>query len=199
MSDPADLLRLEPEDLDGHTLDELDDYLDRDRVPADPSIDNSPSCQIALGALQRLRDIAGDYLDRDDASTGTDADWISSVLASLPFDTRAGRHFPYDTLAQHVHAHVTEAALRGLIRATGDDVPGLLIGTVDIRVDESGQCADLWIEAAVVWGTSLPGTDAVLRTRLREVLPLHAPFAVGRIDLRIVELIGPETRPRRST
>ena len=38
MDDPGTVLALEPEDLDGHTVEELDDYLDRGCTPPDPSI-----------------------------------------------------------------------------------------------------------------------------------------------------------------
>lgn len=193
------VLALEPGDLDGHTLDDLEDYLEHDRQPADASIDNSPSCQIALSALQRLHDIAGDYLDRNEAPTGTDEDWISTVLATLPLDTRAGRHFPYPTTYPNLTAHVTEAAIRGLIRATGDAVPGLLIGKVEIGTQEQDPGAvDLQIEAALLWGTPLQDADMLLRAQLQKVLPLHAPFVVQTIDIRIVDLIAPDTLDRRN-
>ena len=53
--DPVRLDSLEPEDLDGHTIDELADYLDAGMLPADPSIDESAACQNALAAIVRLR------------------------------------------------------------------------------------------------------------------------------------------------
>jgi len=43
--------------LAGHTIEDLSDYLDRGRTPADPTIDDSPECQIALRSLQRLRTV----------------------------------------------------------------------------------------------------------------------------------------------
>ena len=58
MSDPVFVLGFEPEDLDGHSIDELTDYLERGRTPADPSIEGSPACRNALRALERLRDLA---------------------------------------------------------------------------------------------------------------------------------------------
>ena len=39
------------EDLDGHTIEELSDYLDAGRTPVDASIEGSPGCRIALDAL----------------------------------------------------------------------------------------------------------------------------------------------------
>ena len=36
------------DDLDGHTFDELAEYLDRDRTPRDPDIESSAACRLAL-------------------------------------------------------------------------------------------------------------------------------------------------------
>ena len=44
----------DPADLDGHTIDELGEYLDRGRIPFDPSIEASPGCQLALQSMERL-------------------------------------------------------------------------------------------------------------------------------------------------
>ena len=52
---PEALDALEPGDLDGHSIDELTDYLDAGMQPADPSIDDSPACQNALAAIIRIR------------------------------------------------------------------------------------------------------------------------------------------------
>lgn len=195
MSDPAAVLDLEPEDLDGHTIDELSDYLDSDRRPADPSIDNSPSCQIALGALQRLRTVTATFLDDDgEVATGTDQDWISTVLAVLPMEVRRGRLFPLPVAEPSMDAHITEGALRGLIRATGDTVPGLLVGAVRIDVLESGAEAALTIEIALVYGTVLAEAEDALRRALRIALAPHAPFAVRRIDVHAVDVILPRQK-----
>lgn len=196
MSDPADLLRLEPEDLDGHTLDELSDYLDRGRRPADPSIDDSPACQIALSALQRLRAVTGSFLDEDDRGTGTDEDWIGRVLAVLPLEARAGRDFPLPVAEPDTDASVTEGALRGLVRTIGDAVPGLLVGSVRFGdADPVTQQVDLDVQVALRYGVPLQDAEAGFRDALRSGLAPHAPFRLGRIDIRVVALIGGPSRP----
>jgi hypothetical protein len=195
MSDPVAVLRLEPDDLDGHTIDELTDYLDAGLQPADPSIDDSPACRIALAALQRLKDLAVEYLDdaRPDATTGSD--WIDSVLAAIPVDARAGRRFPLPGDDPHVVATVTEGAIRGLVRAIGDEVPGLLVGAVRIG---SGEPTPLSIDVALVYGTVLQEAVESFRRALRLVLPDHAPFELGPIDVDVIGLIpaDPKEGPR---
>lgn len=198
MSDPSAVLALEPDDLDGHTVDELDDYLERGRTPADPSIDASPACQIALSALQRLHDVAGAYLDDADAApAGSDQDWISAVLTAIPLDARAGRRFVLPAPAEGVVATVTEGAVRGLVRAVGDEVPGLLVGSVRLRSHdgdgdaEQAAVARLAVEVALVHGTPLAAAVAALRQELLRLLPEHVPFAVEIIDVTVVGLIEP--------
>lgn len=47
------------DNLDGHSIEELSDYLDSGRTPRNRSIEASPGCQSALQAMERLRDLAG--------------------------------------------------------------------------------------------------------------------------------------------
>ena len=188
MTDPAFAFGFEPEDLDGHTLDELTDYLERGRQPVDPSIEGSPACRNALRALERLRDLARSYLD--DHSKGglsaTGQSWISAVLAAIPVDARAGRRFPFPVGEPDVTVHITEGAIRGLIRAVGDDVPGLLVGSVRLGSDEP---VPLSIDVAVVFGVPVPEAVESFRDALRQVLPDQVPFPIGSIDVHVVSVI----------
>jgi hypothetical protein len=194
MSDPADVLSLEPEDLDGHTIDELTDYLEAGCEPADPTIDDSPSCRLALAALARLRDLASTYLDDASSDTTTGPDWIGGVLAAIPVDARPGRSFPVRFDDPRIEATVTEGALRGLVRAVGDGIQGLLVGGVRIGV---GDPAPLSVDVALVHGAALPVAVDALRRRLRAALVDQAPFTIGPIDVAVVGLIvlPPESRP----
>ena len=187
MSDSAAVLRLEPDDLDGHTIDELTDYLEAGCEPADPSIDDSPACRIALDALQRLRELAGEYLDEASEPAGG-RDWIGAVLAAIPLDARSGRRFPIPTDDLQVSAEITEGAIRGLVRSIGDDVPGLLVGAVRLG---SGDPTSVSVDVALVHGAVLAESVELLRRALRVVLPDHVPFRLGPIDVAVVGLITP--------
>jgi hypothetical protein len=190
MSDPTPLPLpgFGPEDLDGHTLEELADYLERDRRPVDPSIEESPACLIALDALQRLRDTAGSFLDDDQADAASD-DWIGAVLEAIPLDARSGRSFPIRTPYPDLDAAVTEGALRGLVRAIGDAVPGLLVGGVRLS---PGGTPSLDVDVALVHGHALPDAVDRLRRDLFGELPLHVPFPVDVVDVHVVGLIVPK-------
>ena len=180
------------EDLDGCTLEQLDDYLDRGRSPADPAIEGSPACRIALAALERLRAMAGTLLEEDAAAAPRDREpWVGEVMSRISIESRAGRRFAFPADLPGVEAVVTEGALRGLVRAIGDSVPGLLTGRVRLRPDETGDLVDVEVEANLLLGYSAPAAAAELRERVATLLPQHAPFAVRRVDLRIRDLIRP--------
>lgn len=186
MTDAAIPLGFEPEDLDGHTLDELTEYLERDRQPADPSIDDSPACRNALRALEGVRRLARAYLD--EVPPPGEQRWIESVLAAIPIDARAGRRFPFPVGDPAVTVHITEGAIRGFVRAVGDDVPGLLVGSVRLGSDEP---VPLSIDVAVVYGVQVTGAVESFRQALRQALPEQVPFPIGSIDVHVVGVIDP--------
>lgn len=199
MSGSDAVLGLEPADLDGHTIEELGDYLDAGRQPADPSIDDSPACRIALSALERLRAAAGRFLDEPGDDADDDSGWIATVLAALPLEARAGRSFPLAVAADDTAAEVTEGALRGLVRALGDGVDGLLVGRVRIQpLPDAPEQADLEIEAALRYGTRLEDADRELRAALDDRFGRHAPFAIRHVHIRVVSVVhDPDRQVRR--
>jgi hypothetical protein len=182
------------DDFDGHTLEELAEYLDRGRHPVDPSIESSPACRIALAGLQRLREIAGPLLQQEADAATRDDRWIDEVLGRISLESRAGRRFPFADVPAGTEAVVTEGALRGLVRAIGDSIPGVLTGRVRFEPDESGARLDLAVDITVFYGTSIQAATAEFRSRIALLLPRHAPFSVGALDLRVRDVLerGPE-------
>ena len=88
-------LGLEPADLDGHTIEQLTDYLDAGRMPADPTIDDSAGCRLALDALERLHAVTGRLMADDEAAEAeADESWVDHVLSGIVLDARSGRRVP---------------------------------------------------------------------------------------------------------
>jgi len=178
------------EDLDGHTLDELVDYLDRGRTPYDPGIESSPACRIALAGLERLRARAADLLEEDAAAAPARPEhWMTAVLDRISLESRPGRRFALPDLPVGTDAVVTEGALRGLVRAVGDSVPGLLTGRVRFTPQEPGGAVDLAVEVSLVFGAPVDGTVAEFRRRVLALLPDQAPFPIGRLDVRVRDVL----------
>jgi hypothetical protein len=184
------------DDLDGHTLDELVEYLQRGRTPFDPAIEGSPACRIALAGLERLNLLAGELLEADAAEGRADERWVDDVLGRISLESRAGRRFRFTGLGPGVTAEVTEGALRGLVRAVGDSIPGLLTGRVRFAPHDDEGVMDLEVDVHVRYGVPIEELADELRRRIAAVLPQHAPFAVGRLDVRVRDVVLPEEEAR---
>ena len=181
-------LGLEPTDLDGHTLDELTDYLDAGRRPADRSIDGSPGCQLALDALERLHGLGAELLAAETAAEPeADESWVDRILSGIAIDARAGRRIPFATAEPGVEFGITEGAVRGLVRSAESVVPGLLIGRcrLDGDVTAPGAPIRVEIEASALLGRPIPEVAAQLRFEVDRRLRTDTELNVVAIDIVI--------------
>ncbi|WP_159500391.1 hypothetical protein [Microbacterium sp. 18062] len=184
-------LGLEPEDLDGHTIEELSDYLDRGRVPAEPSIDQSAGCRIALEALERLRSLTPELLAADTAAEPEpDEGWVRSIFAGITLDARAGRRIPIATSRPDADLGITEGAVRGLIRAAENAVPGVLIGRcrLDGDVTEPGAPIRIRIEVSVPFSIPIPRQVDRLRAEIASRIDAHTDLNVAGVDIAVHDI-----------
>lgn len=173
------------------TLEELSDYLDAGRHPVRPDIEGDPEARAALGRLESLRTASLDLLDAD--VSGADDSWIAGVLTSIRTTAHAGRDIPVPDDDPSSTLVVTEGALRGLVRALGDDVPGLVVRrtrfTGDVTVP--GGAVDVEVTVAVTADGPVHARTEALHVAVAAALGAHAPFAVRSVVVRVVDLIDP--------
>jgi uncharacterized alkaline shock family protein YloU len=199
---PAPLDSEDRDDLDGHTIEQLGDYLDSGRTPRDPSIESSPGCLIALESLERLRNSAWAMLE-DDAASSTEGDtaWLSRVMGSISREARRGRDIPIAATGPSDSAlsaaspsvtelSVTEGSVRGLIRAAADGVGGAVIGRCTLVGDVTvpGEPIIVEIAADVAWGETLPEVAHEMRDRIRAALALHTELVLAEINVTIQDI-----------
>lgn len=190
-NDGPELGRFDPEDLDGHTLDELVDYLESGRSPRDPSIENSAGCQLALDALERLHGLAPELLQADlRAEPEPDEAWVDRVIGGIAMDVRAGRRIPYRAPSENIDLGITEGAVRGVIRGAENAIPGLLIGRTRLHGDVTAPDEPIRIEleAAVPWGEPISGLADRLRAEVAERLARHTELNVVGIDIVVHDI-----------
>lgn len=190
MTHTPDALAFEPEDLDGHTIEELADYLDTGRDPVDPSIEQSAGCQLALDALERLHRLTPALVAADTAAEpAADEGWVQKILGGIVLDARAGRRIPFASPA-HTDLGITEGAVRGLIRAAENTIPGLLIGRcrLDGEITEPGAPIRIDVEASVAYGISIPRLAGELRAEIANRLATHTDLNVTAIDITIQDV-----------
>lgn len=184
-------LGVEPDDLDGHTIEELTDYLEAGRTPADPTIDGSAGCRLALDALERLRGLTPELMALDAAeSAPVDTGWVDRILSGIAMDARAGRRIPYD---DGVDLGITEGAVRGLVRAAEESFPGMLVGRcrLDGDVEVPGAPIGVDVEVSVVYGRPLRRVAEELRSEIAGRLAAHTALNVSHIDVTIEDVTVP--------
>lgn len=192
----SDLDALELDDLDGHSIDELADYLDAGMQPPDPSIDGSPACQNALAAILRVRHASLGSLEaaaRDEAPA--DESWIGGVLANISLESRSGRDVPLRPQSESERPVMTEGAIRSLIRRTGDGVPGVLVARcrLDGDVTELAAPIRVVVEVAIMSGPSIVATADLVRTGVAQALAEQTDLVVESIDVVVRDLLEPDT------
>lgn len=177
--------------LAGHTIEELSDYLDAGCTPADPTIDASPECQIALRSLERLRTAQASLLSQDVArAADRDDSWVASILQNINVEAHAGRDIPFTHPASTARLIVTEGAVRGILRAAGDSLANIVVGRCRLDGDVSvpGDPITIRIDAAVGEGEDIPVSAAVLREAVYTALRTHTQLNVVAIEITIRDI-----------
>jgi hypothetical protein len=171
------------------TLEELSDYLDSHRTPVRPDIEDDPEAAAALARLELLRTASRDLLDAE--AVGADDGWIASVLTSIRTTAHAGRDIPVPDDDPASTLVVTEGALRALVRALGDDVPGVTVRrtrfTGDVEVP--GGQVDVEVSIAVTADGPVHLRAEALRDLVAAAFSAHAPFTVRSLTVRVADLI----------
>jgi uncharacterized alkaline shock family protein YloU len=187
----AEVLSWEPEDLDGFTIDDLIDYVDSDMTPPNPVIDVSAACQIALVALQRVRAMTQELLDEDALhEPPLDDGWVAGILVNITLESRAGRDIPFHAPNVRAELVITEGAVRGIVRAAGDTVEGILVGRCvldgDVTIPDTPITVE--IEATIVFGASIPETTERVREAIRTQLLENTELNVVAVDIMITDV-----------
>lgn len=184
------------ENLDGHTIEELSDYLDAGRTPANSSIEESPGCQIALDALTRLRELTPELLAAEAAAEpAPDETWVQGILAAIALEARAGRRIPLTSFTPGADLGITEGAIRGIIRAAEHTLPGVIVGQCrfDGDVTTSGAPVRVRVDVSVPYGEPIPDLVRRLRSEISARLITHTTLNVTGIDITVNDIQQLET------
>lgn len=191
-TDPTMLAALEPEDLDGHSIDDLTDYLDAGMQPADPGIDDSPACQNALAAIIRLRNASlGSLESAAQLEAPAEESWISGVLANISLEARAGRDVPLRAESETERPVMTEGAIRSLVRRAGDTVPGVVVARCSIAGDVTVFAAPVrvTVEVAVIAGPAIHATAELVRRSATTALEEQTDLVIEAVDVVVRDLL----------
>ncbi|UAJ78910.1 Asp23/Gls24 family envelope stress response protein [Leifsonia sp. ZF2019] len=176
--------------IDGHTLDELSDYLARGRRPADPGIEDSAECRAALASLERLSRTTRDLLEEEAARVPVDDSWVGRILDGIRLDVQAGRRIPLahpDPLAELA---LTEGSVRALVRSVGDSIDGVIVGRcrLDGDVETLGAPLAVHVEISVRYGVPFADVAERVRTAVAAELARHAELVVTEVDVTVTDV-----------
>jgi uncharacterized alkaline shock family protein YloU len=179
---------LDDDALDGHTIESLTDYLERDRLPHDPLIESSPAAQHALAALSRLRAVAPKVIlaDADHFAPKND-NWITRILDQIGVQAHAGRDIPIVHDVEGAVLSISEGAVRGIIRDTGDATEGLLVERSRLRgdVETPGAPIEIFVVVSTFAGSDATRVIAEFQQRVEEALHNHTSLTITQVIVRV--------------
>lgn len=189
-----DDLPVPDDDLDGHTMEELADYLDRGRTPVDPSIEGSAACRLAMAGMQRLRELSVGALERRaDSERDRESGWVDRLLDAIRAEVRPGRDVPVAHPDPRLRLALTEAAVRGLVRRAGDTMGGVVMGRCVLEGDleQPGATVRIDVTAGLAYGEPAEPTAERLRRTVTETVERHTGLVVEAVDVRFDDVYLP--------
>lgn len=180
----------------GYDLDELSAYHDRGRTPAIAAIDDNPECQAVLASLDRFGALSRDLIARDAAvAPALDEGWFTGLMSTIATEARAGRDIEFPDPDPRTRLTITEGAVRELVRAAGDSVPGVLVGRCRLDGDVSDPDAEIRVAVtiSVVFRTPLPDVTRAVRSAVHTALIASTPLRIAAIDITVDDVHVPTT------
>ena len=180
-----------PHDESQDIIADLSEYLDRGENPPQEILDRSPAHHIALESLLRFRSAARNLLQSDvDAEPVRDDGWVTRILADIHTESRAGRSIPFAHDAPETDLSITEGAVRGLIRAACDSVPGVLVGRCRLSGDVTalGSPTTVDVEVDVFWGDRMSSTADLIREAVSHALRRHTDLNLTAINVTVTDV-----------
>lgn len=175
----------------GYTLDDLSAYLDRGRTPAIAAIDDSPECQAMLASMERAGSLARDLLAQDVREHPTlEEGWLGGLLTSISREIKAGRDIPLTSPDPHVTLTVTEGAVRELVRAAGDSVDGVFVGSCSLEGDVTapGSGIRVALTISVILNSPVQELAESVRQRVYSELLTHTELTIESIDVTVTDV-----------
>jgi len=178
---------VEPDDA-GVSTERLSDYLDSGREPYDPLIEDDPACLAQLLALQRLRSLSVGLVESDvAASPAPDPSWIAGVMDRVRRESRTGRDIPLASPDARSTLHITEGAVRSLVREAGDAVPGAVVVSCGLAGDVGVADAPVRVDVAVsvVYGADVRQVADRVRAAVAAALTRQTELVVEALDVTV--------------
>ncbi len=168
----------------GYTLEDLSAYLDRGRTPAIAAIDTNAECQSVLASMQRMGALSRDLV-ASESTRPLDESWYDGLMREIMREFRAGSDIPLSSADPDAGIFVTEGALYELVRAAGDEVPGILVGRTRLRRDEETGAFDVTITVSVRFGERVDDVADAARAAVAAAIQSQGDLRVRSVDVTV--------------
>ena len=175
-----------------YTVEELGDYLDQGRTPRNEAIEQSAEAQIMLAAMKRLRALSATMMEADaSAQPARDEQLVHGILDTIHREAHSGRRIPVSSDQSAARLSITEGAVRGLLRATGDRVGSVIIGRCRLLGDVTvpDEPITVRVDVSVRFGESIPDAADAVRRELARELDRHTEVKVEAIDVVVHDVL----------
>jgi len=172
----------------GYSLEQLSDYLDRGRTPAIEEIDANAECQAVLASLERFGSLSRELVSRDAADHAEiDETWFSSLLTTITREVKAGRDIPLASADPLTTLTITEGAIRGLVRAAGDSIDGVIVGRCSLTDTHAGGVA-VDVSISILLGTPVRGAAESVRQSVYGALLKHTELLIESVNVTVSDV-----------
>ena len=177
----------------GYSLEQLGDYLDGGRTPAIEAIEGNAECQAVLASLERFGSLSRELVSRDAAEhTEIDETWFSSLMSSITREVKAGRDIPLASADPLTTLSITEGAIRGLVRAAGDSIAGVIVGRCALtdRAPEDNSKGGVAVDVSisVLLGTPVRGAAEAVRQAVYGALLKHTELLIDSVNVTVSDV-----------
>lgn len=184
MSDDADAADERGVGGSGYTLEDLSAYLDRGRSPAIAAIDTNAECQSVLSSMERMAALSRDLVATE-SRRPLDESWYDGLMREIMREFRAGSDIPLFPADPDAGLFVTEGALYELVRAAGDEVPGILVGRTKLRRDDETGAFDITITVSVRFGERVEDVAEAARAAVAAAVQSQGELRVRSVDVTV--------------
>lgn len=173
----------------GYSIDDLSAYLDSGRIPRNADIERNAECRSVLASLEQVGRLSRQLVEHESrtrtASSPAPAGWLEQIMLTISAEVRAGRDIAYPSADARTTLAITEGAVRSMIRAAGDEVPGVFVSSSALAGDleSPGAVISVTVSISVLYGRSLPESSDSVRASVGNALSRHTPLTIGSIDV----------------
>lgn len=141
-------------------------------------------------AEQRLRELGMQLLERDELNSPDLAGVVEAVTAQIRREARAGRDVPFAASSEEDRLLLTEGALRGLLRESADDVPGVIVARCGVvgEIDEPDAPIGAQLAVSIAWPRPLREVAEQVRAAVAGAIRVQTGRTAGPIDIEVIDL-----------